>query len=139
MTILFYNDGRLLLDDGNPLEGVSLDGLIVCVTDPKPGQCLTNIGGLWMNGASALYVDEASGVDDAVILNATYAGIVAAVDAGEAVIIRSESSGTYTLAPLASYGGDDDTGYTVTAGEATYTASAADGALTKQAASGGEG
>ena len=35
MTILLYNAGRLVIDEGNPLEGVSLDGLVPCVTDPQ--------------------------------------------------------------------------------------------------------
>ena len=49
MTILLYKDGRLLVDDGNPLEGVSLDGLIACVTDPQEGDVLTYDGSLWVN------------------------------------------------------------------------------------------
>lgn len=136
MTILLYNDGRLLIDDGNPMEGVSLEGLIAYITDPISGEVLTNIGGLWTNGASALYVDEIEGESDSVILTSTYAEIDAAIDAGRAVFIRTESSGTYTLNPLATYGGDDDTGYTVTAGSDTYKADSADGALTKEVGEG---
>lgn len=49
MTILLYKDGRLLVDDGNPLEGVSLDGLLACVTDPTEGQVLTYNGSMWVN------------------------------------------------------------------------------------------
>ena len=136
MTILFFNDGRLLIDAEEPLENVDLRGLIGCIADAKPGDALMYNGSMWVNGASALYLDEAEGDNDTVILTATYAAIKAAIDAGRAVLIRSESSGTYTLAPLATYGGDDDTGYTVTVGEATYTAATADGVLTKQAAGG---
>ena len=40
MTILLYKDGRLLIDDGNPLEGVSLDGLVACISNPQDGDTL---------------------------------------------------------------------------------------------------
>ena len=49
MNILLYKDGRLLIDDGNPLEGVSLEGMLVCVTDPQEGQVLTYNGDKWTN------------------------------------------------------------------------------------------
>ena len=54
MTILLYNDGRLLIDDGNPLEGVSLDGLVACVTDPQAGDLLTYNGTMWVNAQPVL-------------------------------------------------------------------------------------
>ena len=54
MTILLYNDGRLVIDEGNPLEGVSLDGLLACVTDPQEGDVLTYDGSLWVNQPQAL-------------------------------------------------------------------------------------
>ena len=50
MTILLYKDGRLLVDDGNPLEGVSLDGLIACVSDPQEGDTLVYNGEMWVPG-----------------------------------------------------------------------------------------
>lgn len=49
MTILLYKDGKLLIDDGNPLESVSLDGLVACITDPTEGQVLTYNGTKWTN------------------------------------------------------------------------------------------
>lgn len=49
MNILLYKDGRLLIDEGNPMEGVSLDGLAVCITDPTDGQVLTYDGTKWTN------------------------------------------------------------------------------------------
>lgn len=49
MTILLYKDGRLVVNDGNPLEGVRLDGLVVCITDPQEGDVLTYDGSLWVN------------------------------------------------------------------------------------------
>ena len=137
MTILLYNDGRLVIDQTAPLEGVTLDNLAMFAADARPGDVLTFNGTFWQNGAANLITDEVSGEGDAVQLDKTYAQIKAAVDAGQMVIIRSESSGTYTLTPLATYGGDDDTGYTVTAGSDTYTSSTVDGALVKEA--GGEG
>lgn len=49
MTVLVYKDGRLLTDEGNPLEGISLEGLLACIADPKPGQVLTYDGTMWVN------------------------------------------------------------------------------------------
>lgn len=52
MTILLYKDGKLLIDDGNPLEGVSLDNLVACVSDPKDGDTLVYNAtvGMWVPG-----------------------------------------------------------------------------------------
>lgn len=52
MTILLYKDGKLLIDDGNPLEGVSLDNLVACVSDPKDGDTLVYnaTAGMWVPG-----------------------------------------------------------------------------------------
>ena len=133
MTILLYDTGKLLIDKTQPLENVSLDNLAVFSADPKAGQTLTFNGLFWQNGAANLIVNEIAGEDDAVLLDKTYADIESAVDAGAMVIIRSESDGTYTLSPLATYGGNDTSGYTVTAGSDTYTAETRTGALTKQA------
>ena len=72
------------------------------------------------------------------MLTVTYNQIAAAVAAGLGVIIKTEAEGTVTLAPLGSYGGDAETGYTVTAGTDTYTAETADGPLVKQAGGGAE-
>ena len=137
MTLILTHDGHLVTDDENPIELTdALAGALAILADPTEGQAIIYRGGLWTNGAAALYVDEAEGTDDAVILTATYEQIKAAIDAGRAVFIRSESSGTYTINALATYGGNSTSGYTVTAGSDTYTASTADGALTKRAAGG---
>lgn len=139
MTILFFDDGRMLIDAAEPLENVSLKGLIGCIADAQAGDSMVYNGTMWVNAAprSVLYVAEVAGDGDAVVLTASYAGIAAAVAANRQVIITSESGGTTTLAALVSFGGNDDDGYTVTAGEATYTSDTAGGVLTKQA--GGEG
>ena len=52
MTILLYKDGRLVIDDGNPLEGVSLDGLVACVSNPQDGDTLVYnaTAGIWVPG-----------------------------------------------------------------------------------------
>ena len=50
MTILLYNDGRLVIDDGNPIEGNSLDGLVACVADPQSGDTLVYDGEMWVPG-----------------------------------------------------------------------------------------
>lgn len=141
MNILLYKDGRLLIDDGNPMENVNFDGMVMYLLDPVEGDTLVYDGSAWTNGAPApvLYANEGAGDDDAVVLDKTYAQISTAVTDNRAVYIASVSEGTTTLVPLASFGGSDETGYTVTAGSDTYTAETADGVLTKQAAAGGEG
>ena len=52
MTILLYKDGRLLIDDGNPLEGVSLEGLAMCIANPQDGDTLIYNAtvGMWAPG-----------------------------------------------------------------------------------------
>lgn len=50
MTILLYNDGKLVVDNGNPLEGVSLDGLLACISDPQEGDSLVYNGSMWVPG-----------------------------------------------------------------------------------------
>ena len=139
MTILFFEDGRMLIDAEEPLENVSLKGLIGCIADAQAGDTFIYNGTMWVNAAPkpVLYVAEAAGEGDTVVLTASYESIAAAVAANRAVIISSENEGTTTLVPLATFGGNDETGYTVTAGEATYTSDTAGGVLTKQV-SGGE-
>ena len=48
MTVLFYKDGRILTDEGNPLENISLEGLLGIINDPKEGQTLT-FNGMFTN------------------------------------------------------------------------------------------
>ena len=52
MTILLYNDGRIVTDAGNPLEGVSLDGLAAFIADPSDGDTLVYdaTAGMWKPG-----------------------------------------------------------------------------------------
>ena len=52
MTILLYKDGKLLIDEGNPLEGVSLDNLVACISDPQDGDTLVYnaTSGMWVPG-----------------------------------------------------------------------------------------
>ena len=50
MTILLYNDGKLVVDNGNPLEGVSLDGMLACISDPQEGDSLIYNGSMWVPG-----------------------------------------------------------------------------------------
>ena len=52
MTILLYKDGRLLVDDGNPIEGAKLEGLEACISDPKDGDTLVYnaTAGMWAPG-----------------------------------------------------------------------------------------
>ena len=41
MTILVYEDGRLVVDHADPLERLDFNGLIACITNPKSGDVLT--------------------------------------------------------------------------------------------------
>ena len=52
MTILLYKDGRLLTDEGNPLEGISLDNLLACISNPADGDTLVYnaSAGMWVPG-----------------------------------------------------------------------------------------
>lgn len=52
MTILLYKDGTIKTDDGNPLEGVSLDNLAMCIADPADGDTLVYdaTAGMWKPG-----------------------------------------------------------------------------------------
>lgn len=52
MTILLYKDGHIVTDDGNPLEGVSLDGLAAFIADPADGDTLVYdaTAGMWKPG-----------------------------------------------------------------------------------------
>ena len=135
MTVLIFKDGRFVVDEHQPIEG-NLDGLYALIAEPQAGQLLTFNGSVWTSAApaaSVLYAGETT-KDSDTVLTVTYAEIAAAIAAGKSVIVRTEAEGTATLVPLASYGGNDDDGYTVVAGESTYTAETAGGALVKQAA-----
>lgn len=68
MTILLYNDGRLVIDDGNPIEGNSLDGLVACVADPQSGDTLKYDGKQWVAGAAASGLPTVSGDDNGKVL-----------------------------------------------------------------------
>lgn len=52
MTILLYKDGRLLVDDGNPIEGAKLEGLAAFIADPADGDTLVYnaSAGMWVPG-----------------------------------------------------------------------------------------
>ena len=52
MTILLYKDGRIATDDGNPLEGVSLENLAAFIDSPADGDTLVYdaAAGMWKPG-----------------------------------------------------------------------------------------
>ena len=77
MTVLFYKDGRLLTDEGNPLEGISLEGLLACIVDPKPGQVLKHNGGMFVNAEQKLLQSIVAG--KAYILNGPDSQIIEGV------------------------------------------------------------
>ena len=77
MTILLYKDGRLIVDDGNPLEGVSLDGLVACVSDPADGDTLVYdaSAGMWKAGKGG-----GSGSGNVLIVGTTVSETAATMD-----------------------------------------------------------
>lgn len=133
MTIMMFKNGQWVIDEANPIEQ-PLEGLILMLDGFKAGDTLTFDGTMWTNVSPApvLYVNEAAGESDAVILDKTYADIKGAVEANKAVYIASVADGVTTLTPLATFGGNDTSGYSVTAGAAEYTATTATGTLTKE-------
>lgn len=52
MTILVYKDGRWLIDNEQPLEGVSLDNLAAILSNPKDGDVVKydEESGMWIAG-----------------------------------------------------------------------------------------
>lgn len=52
MTILVYKDGRRLIDNEQPLEGVSLDNLAAFLSNPKDGDVVKydEKSGMWIAG-----------------------------------------------------------------------------------------
>lgn len=68
MTILLYKDGRLVIDDGNPIEGNSLEGLVACVSDPQIGDTLKFDGKQWVAGTAASGLPAVSGDDNGKVL-----------------------------------------------------------------------
>lgn len=134
MTILLYKDGRCIIDEANPIE-VSLDGLVLMLDSNNAGEALSYNGTMWTNTAApaVLYIEESTTAGGDVVLDKTYQDISDAITAGKSVIITSTSAGTTTLTPLLSFVGSEQAGYTVTAGENTYTAATIDGTLTKEA------
>ena len=52
MTILLYEDGRILVDKHDPLEGVSLDNLLAYISNPADGDTLVYnaSSGMWVAG-----------------------------------------------------------------------------------------
>ena len=40
MTVLVYDDGKIIVDKEDPIEGQSLDGLIACLANPQDGDIL---------------------------------------------------------------------------------------------------
>ena len=86
MTILLYKDGRLVIDDGNPLEGrASLEGLVACVADPQSGDTLKFDGNQWVAGAAASGLPTVSGDDNGKVLTVVEGAWAAAAAGGGGV------------------------------------------------------
>lgn len=72
MTILLYKTGTLVVDEDGPLEGVELDDLLMCITDPTEGQVLTFDGTMWVNADATGLVADVSEPTEGQVL--TYDG-----------------------------------------------------------------
>lgn len=97
MTILLYDDGRLVIDDGNPIEGrASLDGLIACVSDPQSGDTLKYDGKQWVAGAAASGLPTVSGDDNGKVLTVVEGEWAPAAGGGggSGVLVVTENDGT---------------------------------------------
>lgn len=134
MTILLYDDGKLIIDKSQPLEGISFDNLIACISNASNGDVLTYNGTMWQNTAPApvLYLAETENAGHDTILNAKYTDIVAAINANKSVFLQTVADGVTSLTPIASFGGSSVAGYSVTFGSDTYTATTETGDLVKQ-------
>lgn len=119
MTILVYKDGKWLIDNDQPLEGVSLDNLAAILTNPKDGDVVKfdESSGMWVAGeaipsvsasdngkvltvadgawaaANNLFLVTKPNVGDA---DKTFQEIVDAYNAGKSVFLDYNSN-TYAL------------------------------------------
>ena len=101
MTILLYKDGRLVIDDGNPLEGHALEGLVACVDNPQSGDTLKFDGSQWVAGVAASGLPAVTGDDDGKVLTVVegaWAPAAAGGGGGSVMTVEITKSGaTYTM------------------------------------------
>lgn len=99
MTILLYKDGRLVIDDGNPIEGNSLEGLVACVSDPQIGDILKFDGNQWVAGTAASGLPAVSGTDNGKVLTVVEGdwAPAAASGGGGLIIETTYSEDVYTM------------------------------------------
>ena len=66
MTILVYKDGRWLIDNEQPLEGVSLDNLAAILSNPKDGDVVKydEESGMWIVGEAGTYSKPSGGIPE---------------------------------------------------------------------------
>ena len=52
MIIIMQKNGQIVTDDGNPVEGLTLDGAVVLLADPKDGDSIVYdaTAGMWKAG-----------------------------------------------------------------------------------------
>ena len=97
MTILLYKDGRLVIDDGNPIEGNSLEGLVACVSDPQSGDTLKFDGKQWVAGAAASGLPAVSGSDNGKVLTVVEGAWAPAAGGGGGVLVVGVDADTGAL------------------------------------------
>lgn len=104
MTILVYKDGRLLIDNEQPLEGVSLDNLAAILSNPKDGDVVKydEKSGMWIAGEAGggsnkfIVTLTPTSPDFSGTMDKTVAEINAAYEAGMEIVFRlMVSSGVY--------------------------------------------
>jgi hypothetical protein len=72
MTILVYKDGRLLIDNEQPLEGVSLDNLAAILSGANDGDVIQYdaANGMWVNKSAPSSLPEVTAGDKGKYLKA---------------------------------------------------------------------
>lgn len=74
MTILVYKDGKWIIDNDQPLEGVSLDNLAAILTNPKDGDVVKfdEASGMWVAGEALPSPSSADNGSELIVKNGAW-------------------------------------------------------------------
>lgn len=109
MDILLYKDGHLSISE-SPLQGKenNLDDVVMLVSNPQDGDTLTYKGGKWVNGeggggGGGMMLLTLTITETSATLDATYAEVKAAMQAGTLVGYLMTMNGVTGLVLAAAY------------------------------------